>query len=509
MTEVRDVICRPGSPRALWFFATCTAAGAVAAAGWAVYRGPYVPWLTVAASLVLIGLLTVHLVTARVDADARGLRSRTLLRRWSVSWDEVADVRVRLRRSNFARGQESCRVGVVLRDGRERVLPLPLGRSLPDPEVQEKLTALRALHSHHGVPVSDHLVVVSGRTAGRGWAGSTALCVLLLVCAGAVGWFVPGAAATERAWHAAKPCTEATPATQVRECVDTLPAVIERTDVNEARHDSWLYFTDGRPLTRLPVSREAAEGFRPGDRVRLTVWRDEVMAVSGAHYVWHDGVTHTGGVADIAALFVLAAGYPAALTLLTLRGRRLPADEVLPSAGPFTFVLAGTALWLLPLCYLYPTRLLSSLVAIAWGVAGVLATSALFTRAWRATRPRTPQQVAVDDELAGEVFLAARFLDHTDYNPHGYGTHIALGDGPPAVAPGPGRFAARRIPVERLTVRNVRRAHGGDGETVPRHWNVAELDDGGRRVRLAAAPADLARILRELASERHLAGERD
>ncbi|MFJ5305377.1 PH domain-containing protein [Streptomyces sp. NPDC088350] len=502
MSEVHEVTWRAGARRALWFLFACAAAGAVVAAGWAVYRGPYAPWPAIAASLALIGLLTLRLVTARVDADARGLRSRTLLRRWSVPWDEVAEVRVRLRRSNFARGQDSCRVGVLLRDGRERLLPLPFARSPRDPEFQEKLTALRALHGHHGEPASDHLVVVTRRTAGRGRAGSTALCLLLLVCAGVAGWFVPGAVATERAWHAARPCTAATPAAQVRECLSTLPAVIERIDVNQPRKESRLYFTDARPLAGLAVSREAGEGFRPGDRVQLTVWRDEVRAVSGTHYVWRDGITRAGAVADVTALFVLAAGYPAAQVLLRLRGRRLPADEVLPSASPFAVALAGTAVWLLPLCYLYPASLFSSPVAIAWGAAGTLVTLALLTRAWRATRPRTPQQVAEDDELTGEVFVSARFLDHTDYNPHGYGTHIALGDGPPAVTPGPGRFAARRIPVERLTVRNVRRAHGSDGETVPRHWDVAELDDGGRPVRLAAAPADLARVLHELAAVR-------
>ena len=101
--------------------------------------------------------------------------------------------------------------------------------------------------------------------------------------------------------------------------------------------------------------------------------------------------------------------------------------------------------------------------------------------------------------MRGEVFLTARFLDHTDYNPHGFGTHIVLGDGPPAVVPhgGPGQFAAKPIPVERLTAVNVRRARG-DEEAISRSWHVAELDDAGTPVRLAAAPADLTRMLREL-----------
>ena len=44
-------------------------------------------------------------------------------------------------------------------------------------------------------------------------------------------------------------------------------------------------------------------------------------------------------------------------------------------------------------------------------------------------------------ESAGEeVFLAARYLEATDYNPNDFGTHIVLGGGPPAVTPpGPGR----------------------------------------------------------------------
>ncbi|MFH9177887.1 hypothetical protein ACH4LA_21895 [Streptomyces albogriseolus] len=54
------------------------------------------------------------------------------------------------------------------------------------------------------------------------------------------------------------------------------------------------------------------------------------------------------------------------------------------------------------------------------------------------------------------------------------------------------------VPVRRLTVRTVRRPRGGDGDGVPRSWDVAELDDEGTPIRLAAAPADLARILRAI-----------
>jgi hypothetical protein len=280
-----------------------------------------------------------------------------------------------------------------------------------------------------------------------------------------------------------------------------MSAVIERTDPNRPKKISWVYFADNRPYERLMVSREAADGFRAGDKVRLTFWRGDVRAITGSRYVWHEHVQSAGELAALVAAVALAAGYPGALVLLSLRGRRLPDDEVLPSALPFAFALVGTALWLLPLCYLHPTTLFASTATITWAAAGALATVALFTWAWRATRVRPPRPVEMPTEipeLDGEVFLSARFLDDTDYNPHGFGTHIALGDGPPAVTPGPGRFAAHRIPVERLTVRTVRRARGADGDTVPGDWHIAELDDGGRVVRLAAAPDDLALILREL-----------
>ncbi len=185
---------------------------------------------------------------------------------------------------------------------------------------------------------------------------------------------------------------------------------------------------------------------------------------------------------------------------------RAPAadDDVLPSALPFTGALVGTALWLLPLRHLHPTALLTSPTALTWAAAGSSATLGLFVLAWRATRVRTPGEVGAiggvgetgqtggsggagaAQEAAGEereVFLAARFLEHTGYNPYGFGTHVVLGGGPPAVTShsGPGRFAAKRIPVERLTVMDVRRARGSDGDTAPRSWHLAELDDAGTR----------------------------
>ena len=157
-----------------------------------------------------------------------------------------------------------------------------------------------------------------------------------------------------------------------------------------------------------------------------------------------------------------------------------------------------------------PTTLLTSSTAVIWAAVGSAATVALFVWAWRATRVRTPEAPGggeASTEGEEEVFLAARFLEDTDYTPYRFGTHVVLGGGPPAVAPhpGPGRFAAKTIPVERLALRNVRRARGSDGDTVPRSWHIAEFDDAGTPVRLAAAPDDLTRIIREWSPERTLA----
>ncbi|WP_208615924.1 PH domain-containing protein [Streptomyces cellostaticus] len=345
--------------------------------------------------------------------------------------------------------------------------------------------------------------------AGRGRAGAArrtvlgvCVCVLLLACAGAAAWFVPDIASDERAWRAATPCAAVTPDSGREDCLTTVPAVIARTDPNPPKQDSWLYFTGSRPLARLAVSSEAAVDFEAGDHVRLTVWRGQVMKVTGEGHVWHEHVTTPGSLAVLAAVLALAGAYPGAQVALRLRyGRRLHGDEVPPSALPFAGVLVGTALWLLPLCYLHPTTLLSSPVPLTWAAAGSLLTLALFRQAWRATSIRTPGEPGAPEQPdEGEVFLPARFLEPTDYNPHGFGTHILVGDGTLAVAPGPGHFAAKRIPVERLTVRNVRRARGSDGDTVPRSWHIAELDDAGTPIRLSAAPADLTRILRELQS---------
>lgn len=513
MSGAEDVICRLPGKRLPWFLVGLGAVGAgVAVARLARPGSPLDVWPVVGLALVPVGLMALHWVTVCVRGDAYGLHCRTLLRRRSVPWSDVADLRVH--RYETRRGTLRY-VSVLLRDGRRRRLPLPRSGSSSDADFDAKLDALRALLHRHGAPESDHLPVITRDSAGHGSrVRPLALCVLLLVGAGAFAWSVPGVAAEERAWRSAVPCAAEASAAKRGEdgrerggdCLSTLPAVIERTDAGRApREKSWLYFAGGRPLERVDVSREAALEFRPGDRVEVTVWRGDVWKVAGERHVWRASPASAGGQAVAAAVLALSAGYPAALTLLRLRGRRLPDDEVLPSALPFVGVLVVTALWLLPLCGLYPTSLFTSSTAVVWGAVGSSVTVVLTVLAWRATRIRTPEGAGTPEDAGapgtkeGEVFLAARFLEHTDYNPHGFGTHVVLGDGEPAVVPhsGPGRFAARRIPVERLTLTKVRRVRGGD-DIVPNDWHVAELDDGGRPVRLAAAPDDLIRIIRGL-----------
>jgi hypothetical protein len=519
MTSAQEVICGPFRKRSLWFFVGLGAVGAGMAVTRLAYRGRLLDvWLIVGLLLALVGIASLHWVTAWVRGDAYGMLYRTLLRRRSVPWSAVADLRVRRHAHRYG---TTLRVSVALRDGRKQLLPLLYGDLSHDEDFNAKLDALRALLSRHGAPESSHLPVISNSTAGYGsWAGPLALGALLLAFAGVIAAGVPSAASEERAWRSATPCAAETPAAEREgrgrepggECLRTLPAVIARTEANRSKQNSWLYLTESRPLERVGVPREVALEFQPGDSVELTFWRGGVVEVAGDRYVWRRHFSTAGAQAVAAAVIALTAGHPGALALLRLRGRRLPDDEVLPSALPFAAALAGTALWLLPLCYLHPTSLLTSPTAITWAAAGSSVTLGLMVWAWHATRVRTPGEVGASGETGApgapggataegtEVFLPARFLEDTDYNPYGFGTHVVLGGGEPAVVPhpGPGRFAAKRIPVERLTVTGVRRARGEDGDTVSRSWHIAELDDAGRPVRLAAAPADLTRIIHEL-----------
>ncbi|MFE0280620.1 PH domain-containing protein [Streptomyces olivaceus] len=510
MTVVREVSVRSLRRRPLWVCVGVGAAGAVLAAGRLVHSGAFVDWWVGGGLLAaLVGVAFLHAVTLEVSADAYGVRYGSLLRRHrSMRWGDIADLRVHIQYGRH--GEEYFRIGVLLRDGRTRRLPLPVSGSRDDrPDFDAKLDALRALHRRHGNPESDHLAVISKRTAGRGTTAPLVLCLLLLAAAGLAAWLVPVTGATKKAWDSAVPCAAGTPSAERGSCLTTLPAVIARTEVGEAKQPSRLHFADGRPVDRVTVSREGAQGFRTGDRVELTLWRGQVRVVTAEHHVWREHFTSAGSVAVLAAALALAAGYPGARVLMHRRGRRLPDDEVLPSALPFAGVLVVTALWLLPFCYVHPIVPPASPGTLAWAAAGSLVTLGLLVLAWRATRIRTPQEVtataAAPREAAGEdVFLAARFLESTDYNPNHFGTHVVLGDGPPAVVPhpGPGRFAARPVPAHRLTVEGVRRPRGGVGDGVPRGWHVADLDDAGEPVRLAAAPADLSRILHALGAAR-------
>ncbi|MFD3821341.1 PH domain-containing protein [Streptomyces sp. NPDC058625] len=521
MSDAREVTCRSQWSGALWFLVGFGATGAASAVLLRALMGLAV-WPVAAVLSAVAAVAAMDRATAWVRADARGVHSRTLLRRRSVRWSDVADLRVRLKYANTPRTQDVRRIVVVLREGqdgndgrgrgrgRKWTLPLPVGLTSHDPDFDEKLEVFRALHRRHGTPESSHLAVISYRTTGRGWIGSLVVSVLLLALAGAAAAFVLAADADLRAWKSAVPCTAGASAAERREtCVTTMPAVIERTEAHHPRKGSRLYFTDARPLERLGVSEEAARAFRAGDGVELTVWRGSVKEVAGERHVWREHTVTPGSVAVAAAVVALVAGYPAARVLVRIRRRRRPEDEVLPSVLPFVAVLFGTALWLLPLCSLHPTTLFTSPLTTFWPVAGALVSLVLFAWAWRVTRFRGPEESgsgraapsAGRDDDEKEVFLRARFLEVADYNPRRFGTHVVLGgDGPPSVTPhpGPGRFVARPIPVGRLALRKVRPVRGGDGDGVPGAWHIAELDDAGTPVRLAAAPADLNRILRHL-----------
>ncbi|MET8400512.1 PH domain-containing protein [Streptomyces sp900116325] len=446
---------------------------------------------------VLLGAWILRMITVSVRADAYGVHVRTWLRLRSVPWSDIADVQQLVK---TYRNAQTHSVVVRRRDGRTVALPLPQGapgRTSYQERYEADFAALRELHRRYGAPATDHLVVITSRTAGRAWKGLLALCIGLLAGSALAAALVPTASAHLRDWTTAVPC----PAGQFdRECLSTERAVVKDTDPARGRGQSWLYFTDDRPVDRTSVNQDAAKAFHPGDKVTLTIWRGAVYKVSGRRYEWTEHFATGGEVAVVSALLVLGAGVPAAQLLIRRRARRQPADSAVPSVWPFVAALVGTGVWLLPYVHTLTTDPFLSGGALLWVVPGVPVSVALFRWSWRATRigrPDTPDAAA---PLRSSKFVAARFLDTTDYNPHRFGTHIVLGDGPPAVLPhsGPGRFAAREIPVSRLSVREMRRARGEEAELVPRDWEVAELSDEGRLVRLAASPGDLRLVLREL-----------
>ncbi|MFE9812989.1 PH domain-containing protein [Streptomyces sp. NPDC005548] len=438
-----------------------------------------------------------------VHADADGVRYRTPLRRRTIRWPDVAAVRVH-RTVVRSRTQGYRRVSLLLGDGRVRYLPEPRSYETTDPVFDAQVEVLRTLHRRHEAPEdAEHLHVITTRTGGHSLVGPLAWCVPLLIVAMTIAlWAVPRSLADERAWRAAVPCAAATPVADRGECLATRPGTVVRTDVHEHSKYNSIYLSAGRKTERVGVSHEMAGVFVAGDRLEVTFWRGRPRAFVGAHGVWHEHRAPAGQLLALAVAFALAAGYPAAQAVRRIRGRRLPDDEVLPSALPFAAVLLVSALWLLPLCVLHPTDPFGSPATITWAGAGAAVTVGLFVLAFRASRVR-PASVAAPMDEAGDadgetVFLRARFLEHTEYNPYEFGTHVVLGGGDVLAVSshsGPGRFGARRVPVERLTLRRVRRVRGGDGDGVRRDWHVAEFDDAGTPVRLAAAPDDLARVV--------------
>lgn len=503
MNEPGEVTFRvPARNVSWWGSAVCAVAAVVAVLLACLRRDVLGAAFWVCAVIAMLGPVFLYLATARLTADAYGLRSRTLLRRRTVPWTRVVDLR---RYIQYGRHTDIHRVSVLLDNGRTWRLPMPMsGEDLG--RFDAELAALRALHRRHGTaPASEEAPVIARGAAGRRAVLPWIVGAVLLTASGVAATYVADAASEQRAWRAAVPCTPATPAAGIRDCLSTLTGVIERTDVNRGKGSSWLYFTGDRPLHRLGVSQDDAAAFRSGEQVELVFWHGRPRSVTGEHHVWHDHLTGPGEIAVFSAVCALGAGYAGALLLIRRRGRGLRDDELLPSALPFAGALAVTAVWLLPLCALHPTDPLGSPPTVIWAAAGTAVTLAALVLAWRATRVRAPSGTSPSPAPDGrDHFLSARFLEPTAYNPHLFGTHVVIGAGPPAVTPhaGPGRFAARPIPAERLTVGEIRRARGDEGDTVPASWHIAEIDDGGEPVRLAAAPADLAAIVAALESAR-------
>ncbi|MFI5532589.1 PH domain-containing protein [Kitasatospora sp. NPDC051853] len=144
------------------------------------------------------------------------------------------------------------------------------------------------------------------------------------------------------------------------------------------------------PAALSEVSRFYGSGTATAYLVHLLV-----LGAAAAGVAWIAGIEtearQAAGDRVAAAVLGLAAGYSAAQLTLCLRHRRRPPTRRRPSAGPFVAALAGTALWLLPLCWL------DALTPPSVG-AGALLTAGLLAWAWRATGPAALREVSRFEE---------------------------------------------------------------------------------------------------------------
>ena len=229
-----EVSCRPPGRRVLLFFAGLSAAGA----GAALVRCGVPGAGRVAGgrrAARAAGRRGAPKATARVRADTYGVHSWTLLRRRSVRWGDIADLRVRLKYANTPGSRTPVVSACCCATDAGCSCRCRGAGPYDDPDFDAKLDAFRALHRLHGTPESDHVpvVVVPHRRTGLGRVAGPVPAAAR--GRGPAAWFVPDAASGERAWGG-HPCTAGTPAAERDECLTTLPAVIARTDVTRSRN---------------------------------------------------------------------------------------------------------------------------------------------------------------------------------------------------------------------------------------------------------------------------------
>ncbi|MER5864241.1 PH domain-containing protein [Kitasatospora sp. NPDC002040] len=122
---MNELIFRAEQRGLMWCFLACGPVGGLLLADhWSL--GPGASRLALVAwVLSLMGVGAVMALTASVRADRDGIRSWNLIRRRTLRWDEVADLRM-CRRFN-PRGEDHLLVEVVRQDGGTVRLPQLLG----------------------------------------------------------------------------------------------------------------------------------------------------------------------------------------------------------------------------------------------------------------------------------------------------------------------------------------------------------------------------------------------
>ncbi|MFE1952668.1 hypothetical protein ACFW9D_19655 [Streptomyces sp. NPDC059524] len=318
----------------------------------------------------------------------------------------------------------------------------------------------------NGIPAHDDY---RDRMRRRGTRFTYAGTLLVLLGAVLFALIVP-AEADNRAYAAAAPCPQGTRADT---CRVTAEATVLRKEQDSGGKTTKYYLVLTDPGTRtehrvrMPSDGSVHAAARPGGRVTVTYWKDEVREVRLGNLVAEAELSpvHDGRLPGAFGVALLSGGLGALWFAAWLRFR--PETPGAPlSWKPPTGLLAG----IMVACVNFPVLLMgrgiwSGLEFTAWSIPASLPLSALVC--WWAVRKVRRAAARVTPAVPARRQVL-RVLVHGDvpYSRPGY-VHLVVGDGPPALSTDPEARLARLPLPDTLRAHRVREVLVGDPEFSP------------------------------------------